>query len=168
MVIPHRRIIKQFKTWSWLPEQPDSDFKRPNSITLSKYSFLRQNHLAKQILPGDGSERGRYTALRFFCEHLVCSPNITAEKNPRGNSRNFRKLQSFASPSSPPLPISITHTQAFLVVVLNIRPQAVDFFVNLLCTVSMVREAVKKSYRQQSSWTRLGNSYMKKSMFFIA
>lgn len=80
MVIAHRRIIKQSKMWSWLPEQPDSDFKRPNSINLSKYSFLRQNHLAKQILLGDESERGRYTALRFFCEHLVCSPNITVEK----------------------------------------------------------------------------------------
>lgn len=48
--IPHRKIIKRFKMWSWLPEQPDPGFKKPNYIILSKYCFLREIHLAKQII----------------------------------------------------------------------------------------------------------------------
>jgi len=50
MVIRHRKIFKQFKMWSWLPEKPDSDSKRPNYITLSKYCLLGKNHLAEKIL----------------------------------------------------------------------------------------------------------------------
>lgn len=92
-VIPHREIIKQFKIWSWLPKQPHSDFKRPNYITLKKYFFLRENHLAKPILL-QGMEWGwKEYSIDCFCEHLVCLLDIIPWEIPKGNLRNF----SFAS-----------------------------------------------------------------------
>lgn len=40
---------------------------------------------------------GKIYSIDWFCEHLVCSLDIVTQEIPKGNARNFRILQSFAS-----------------------------------------------------------------------